>query len=132
MTLLLGFCLYLVFVYVPFDLFWKQLASDREVWFGLVLRGWWAKATAPIHWLIYAAGAYGFWKMRPWMWPWAFLYSAYVTASMTVHYAVHGGWLWPVVVAAAVTVALGAGGSRHFRPLRPAAGASTGRSERAP
>jgi hypothetical protein len=21
---------------------------------------------------IYAAGAYGFWRMRPWMWPWAF------------------------------------------------------------
>ena len=30
----------------------------------LALTGWWAKATEPVHWLIYGAGAYGFWKMK--------------------------------------------------------------------
>ena len=38
------------------------------VWFGFMLEGWAAKATEPLHWAIYAAGAYGFWKMRR-CWP---------------------------------------------------------------
>ncbi len=41
------------------------------VWLGFMLTGWAAKATEPLHWLIYGAGAYGFWKMSRWMWPWA-------------------------------------------------------------
>jgi hypothetical protein len=70
------FCLYMAFVYMPFDFFFKPLATDHEIWFGVALTGWWAKATEPVHWLIYAAGAYGFWKMKAWMWPWAAVYVA--------------------------------------------------------
>lgn len=84
MNLLFVFCVYMTFVYLPFDLFYKPVAADEEVWFGFTLHGWAAKATAPLHWLIYGAGAYGFWKMRPWMWPWAALYVAQVAVAMAV------------------------------------------------
>ncbi|MCY4060691.1 MAG: hypothetical protein OXG44_22165, partial [Gammaproteobacteria bacterium] len=77
-------CLYMTFVYVPFDLLLKPVAADAEVWFGFTLHGWWAKATEPLHWLIYAAGAYGFWKMKRWMWPWAAVYVAQVAVAMFV------------------------------------------------
>jgi len=85
MNLIFGFCLYMTFLYMPFDLFWKAVEHDEEVWFGFVLTGWWAKATEPLHWLIYGFGAYGFWKMRSWMWPWASVYCAQVTFAMFVY-----------------------------------------------
>ena len=84
MNALFAFCLFMTFVYLPFDLFWKPVAEDQEVWFGFLVRGWAAKATEPLHWAIYAAGAYGFWKMRPWMHPWAALYTAQVAIGMLV------------------------------------------------
>ena len=60
MNLMFYFCLYMTFIYMPFDFFLKPVAEDQEVWFGILLTGWWAKATEPLHWLIYGAGAYGF------------------------------------------------------------------------
>lgn len=84
MNALLAFCLYMTFIYMPFDLFLKPVAKDHEVWFGFALTGWWAKATEPLHWLIYGAGAWGFWHMRSWMWPWAAVYSAQVSLAMLV------------------------------------------------
>ncbi len=78
------FCLFMSFVYMPFDLFWKPVENDVEVWFGFMLHGWWAKATEPLHWAIYAAGAYGFWKMKRWLHPWAALYVAQVAVGMLV------------------------------------------------
>ena len=111
MTLIWAFCLYMTFIYLPFDLFLKPVAGDEEVWFGFVLTGWAAKATEPLHWLIYGAGAYGFWKMSRWMWPWAAVYSAQVMIAMLVWNLTddRGGWL-PGLIAAAVfalpTVAL--------------------------
>jgi hypothetical protein len=112
MNLLFGFCLYMTFVYLPFDLFWKPVAADEEVWFGITLHGWPAKLTAPLHWLVYAAGAYGFWRMRPWMWPWAAVYAAQVSVGMLVwnlHDPRGAGWLAGLVAASvflAPTVAL--------------------------
>jgi len=44
MQLLLGFCLFMTLVYMPFDLFLKPVAEDQEVWFGFMLTGWAAKA----------------------------------------------------------------------------------------
>jgi len=41
-------------------------------------------ATKPLHWLIYGAGAFGFWKMRPWMWPWAADCSGANAASISI------------------------------------------------
>lgn len=84
MNVLMAFCAYMTFIYMPFDLFIKPVAEDEEVWLGFVLHGWWAKATAPLHWLIYAAGFWGFLKMRSWMWPWAGVYSAQVAIAMLV------------------------------------------------
>jgi short-subunit dehydrogenase len=84
MNALLGFCAYMTFVYVPWDFAMKPVALDAEVWFGVVLRGWAAKATEPLHWLVYAAGTYGFWHMRAWMWPWAAVYAAQVAIAMAV------------------------------------------------
>lgn len=84
MNALFAFCLFMTFVYVPFDLFWKSIARDQEVWFGFLLHGWAAKLTEPLHWAIYTSGAYGFWKMRPWMWPWAAVYSAQISIGMLV------------------------------------------------
>ena len=84
MNVLWAFCLYMTFIYLPFDIFIKPVAGDEEVWFGFVLHGWAAKLTAPLHWLIYGAGAWGFWKMSRWMWPWAAVYVAQVAVAMLV------------------------------------------------
>lgn len=103
MNLFLLFCLYMTFVYLPFDLFLKPVAEDKEVWFGIALSGWWAKATEPIHWVIYALGAWGFWGMRRWMWPWAALYMGQVALGMLVWNVVDGrgrGWVAGAIAAA--------------------------------
>ncbi|RMF23863.1 MAG: SDR family oxidoreductase [Deltaproteobacteria bacterium] len=84
MNVLLLFCAFMTFVYVPWDFFCKPVAADQEAWFGLLLHGWAAKLTEPIHWAIYAAGTVGLWRMRGWMWPWAALYAGQVTLGMLV------------------------------------------------
>jgi short-subunit dehydrogenase len=88
MNVLLLFCAYMAIVYVPWDFLAKPVAVDQEVWLGLRLYGWKAKATEPLHGLIYALGTYGFWRMRRWMWPWAAVYAGQVTIGMTI---------WPLV-----------------------------------
>ena len=84
MNLIFYFCIYMTFIYMPFDLFLKPVETDQEIWFGYTLTGWWAKATEPFHWLIYSFGAYGFWRMKTWMWPWASIYVAQVVISMFI------------------------------------------------
>jgi hypothetical protein len=81
---LLAFCAWMTFVYVPWDFLVKPVAQDEEVWFGIVLRGWPAKAGEPLHWLVYALGTYGFWHMKRWLHPWAALYVGQVALSMLV------------------------------------------------
>jgi hypothetical protein len=84
MNLTFYFYVYMTFIYMPFDVFTKPFERWEEVWFGFVMTGWAAKVTEPLHWLIYAAGAFGFWKMKPWMWPWAAVYAAQITIAMVV------------------------------------------------
>ena len=111
MNLLFYFCVFMTFVYLPFDLFGKPVVEDQEVWFGFTLTGWWAKTTALPHWFIYGAGAYGFWKMKPWMWPWAAVYAAQVVIAMFVFNIVNpngGGWVAGVVAAAIFAVPMAA------------------------
>ena len=126
MNALLGFCVYMTFFYMPFDFFWKPIAHDQEVWFGIVLTGLAAKATEPLHWALYAAGTYGFWHMRAWLWPWASLYALQVAIAMG---------LWPIfkfggakgfamgalsfVPFAALSVALWRARDRFQPPQRP-------------
>ena len=87
MNVLMVFCGYMAFVYVPWDFFFKPVALDEEVWFGLRLHGWAAKFTEPLHWAIYAAGWYGFRNLKGWMWPWAAVYAGQVALGMLL-------WNW--------------------------------------
>ena len=74
MNALLLFCAYMALIYPPWHLFGKPLAHHEEVWFGLLFTGWAAKLLAVAHSALYAAGMFGFWGMRSWMWPWASVY----------------------------------------------------------
>jgi short-subunit dehydrogenase len=91
MNALMVFCAYMAAVHMPWDIFVKPVAVDAEAWFGFLLHGWWAKLSEPLHWAIYAAGAYGFWRMRSWMWPWAAVYAAQVALGMFVWNVVYVG-----------------------------------------
>ncbi len=94
------FCAYMAFIYMPFDLFWKPVEQDMEVWFGFGLHGWYAKATEPLHWAIYGAATRGFWKMRPWMWPWASVYMAQIAIGMLIWSLTDERGTWPLGLAA--------------------------------
>ncbi len=85
------FCAYMACVYVPWDLFVKPIARDEEVWFGIEFRGIWAKLAALPHWFVYAAGAYGFRRRRPWMAIWAPAYVLQVAFSIYVWQALETG-----------------------------------------
>ena len=84
MNVLFLLCLCMTFVIVPVDLFFTPIEHDEEVWLGIVLHGMAAKLTEPLHWIIYAAGVWGFWKMRRWMWPWAAVYAAQVAIGTMI------------------------------------------------
>ncbi|HWP67064.1 MAG TPA: SDR family NAD(P)-dependent oxidoreductase [Candidatus Limnocylindria bacterium] len=84
MNLLFFFCLYMAVIHTPADLLFTPVARDEEVWFGIMFTGWSAKLLTIPHWIVYGLGAYGFWRMRPWMWPWAAAYAAQVAFSMLV------------------------------------------------
>jgi len=88
------FCAYMAVIYMPFDFLLKPIAHDEEVWFGIIFHGWAAKLTEPLHWLIYALGAYGFWHMRPWMWPWAAVYVGQIAVAMVVWNLFYVGGIW--------------------------------------
>jgi len=106
------FCAFMAFVYMPWDLFMKPMAEDREVWFGIVFHGFWAKVFAIPHWFVYAAAVYGFRRRRPWMAFWAPAYVAQVAFGMYLWTAVQtGGFsgifvgLFPALPFAALTYA---------------------------
>jgi hypothetical protein len=82
------FSLFMSLAYAPYDMFVKlftqPISAAEEVWFGFMLRGWAAKATEPLHWLIYASLSYGFYRERRWAWPFASLYTLQVALGMVV------------------------------------------------
>lgn len=80
---LAAFCAVTVLYLVIRDLFVPHV-RDVEVWFGFELRGWPARATAPLHWAIFAVGAWAFATKRAWIWPTATLYAVYVAISHLV------------------------------------------------
>jgi short-subunit dehydrogenase len=86
-------CFYYVFIYIPWDLFIKPVSIDREVFLGVMFSGRGAKLVELLHWVIYAFAAYGFWRMRPWMWPWASVYVAQMAFSSFAWGIVHRGGL---------------------------------------
>lgn len=97
MNALMLFSAYMTFIYVPWDLLLKPVAEDKEVWFGVLFTGMAAKILAIPHWIVYAAGAYGFRRMRAWMWPWAAVYTAQIAIGMLVWcvvYVPEGAFRW--------------------------------------
>ena len=105
---LMVFCAYMAFVYVPWDFLWKPVARDEEVWLGIMFKGWGAKLTEPLHWAIYTAGFYGFYRMRSWMWPWAAAYVGSVALGMLV---------WPLLYQQHYALLLGMVGFAAFALL---------------
>ena len=103
LNVLMVFCAYMTFIYVPWDFFFKPVEQDEEVWFGILLTGWAAKATEPLHWAVYAAGTYGLYHMRAWLWPWASVYVLQIAIGMFVWALLdERGWGWLGGLAAAV------------------------------
>ena len=43
MNVLMVFSAWMAFVYMPWDIFFKAVADDQEVWVGIVFEGWAAK-----------------------------------------------------------------------------------------
>jgi hypothetical protein len=80
---LAAFCAATVLYLVVRDLFVPHV-RDVEVWFGFELTGWPARATAPLHWAIFAFGAWAFATKRAWIWPAATWYAVYVAFSHLV------------------------------------------------
>lgn len=62
------------------DLFVPHV-RDTEVWLGFEVHGRAARLTAPLHWAVFAAGAWGYWHVRPWIWPWASVYAFVIAGS---------------------------------------------------
>lgn len=88
MNALMLFCAYMAFIDVPRDLLMTPTLSDEEVWFGVRFHDVPAKLLGLLHWFVYGAGVYGFWRMRAWMWPWAALYAGQVAFSAA---------MWPLL-----------------------------------
>ena len=105
---LMVFCGYMAFIYLPWDLFGKRVEDDQEVWFGILVTGWAAKVAAIPHWAVYAAGTFGFWRMRSWMWPWAAVYTAQIAVGMLIWCLreYEGGRAWLAGVASCIPVAV--------------------------
>jgi ribosomal protein S18 acetylase RimI-like enzyme len=95
---------------VPFlayrDLFVPHV-RDVEVWLGFELHGAAALATAPLHWAIFAVGAWAFWRQEPWVVPAAAAYTFYVALSHLIwsEASPHGnGWAIGLAQAAAISI----------------------------
>jgi len=102
LNVILIFCLYMTFIYSPFDLLWKPMDQDEDVWFGVLFYGWQARVGGVIHLLVYAALSWGIWHMRGWAWWLGSLYATQVAIAM---------FLWPILNAdAGLTGGLIAGG----------------------
>jgi hypothetical protein len=103
------FSLFMTFVYGPYDVlvkpFTQSLAQAEEVWLGFMLRGWAAKLTEPLHWLVYAGLSYGFYRERAWAWPLASLYTLQVAIGMVIWSWVYASQL-PGMKAVGVGIAL--------------------------
>ena len=100
------FCLLCVLYLVPRDLF-RPETRDVEVWFGFELRGRAAQLSAPLHWAIFAVGAWAFWTGRPWILPAAAGYVFYVALSHLVWSEASpngNGWVVGLAQAAAISV----------------------------
>jgi len=81
-------CAATVVFLVARDLFVPR-ARDVEVWLGFELHGAAARWSAPLHWAIFAIGAWAFWRARPWIVPAAAGYLFYVALSHAIWLGLH-------------------------------------------
>lgn len=108
LTALAAFCAGTILFLVPRDLFLPE-TRDVEVWFGFELRGAAAFASAPLHWAIFAVGAWGAWTRRPWILPAASAYVFYVALCHLVwSEASPNGDGWPTGLLHAGAISLSA------------------------
>ena len=106
MTALALFCAATVVFLAARDLLVPHV-RDVEVWFGFELRGAAARLTAPLHWAIFAFGAWGFWRARREIVPAAAGYLFYVALSHLVwSEASPNGNGWPIGLAQAAAIAV--------------------------
>jgi hypothetical protein len=106
MTALALFCVATVLFLVPRDLFFAE-TREVEVWLGFEIRGTAALLTAPLHWAIFALGAWGFWHCRPWVVPWAAAYVFYVALSHVIwSEASPNGNGWPIGLLQALAISI--------------------------
>jgi hypothetical protein len=104
MTALAIFCFATVAFLVPRDLLIAH-TRDVEVWFGFEVHGAAARLTAPLHWALFLAGAWGFWRNRPWVVPAAAAYAFYIAFSHIVwSEASPNGRGWPIGLAQALVL----------------------------
>ena len=122
-TAIACFCAATVVFLVVRDLTLPEV-RDTEVWFGFEVRGFWAIATAPLHWAIFAVGAWAYWTQKPWVWPWAAVYAESIAIGHLVWNLTSpnggGGFagLWQLALFSLPALALG-----FAKPLgRPARG----------
>jgi short-subunit dehydrogenase len=118
MNALMYFCIFMAAISVPWDFFFTPMARDDQVWFGIVWHGWAAKLGELAHWAVYAAGAYGFWHMRTWMWPWAAVYAGQVAFSMVIWFLFYRGGAGGFI-AALISLALYGGLTMMLWRARP-------------
>jgi hypothetical protein len=83
MTALALFCVATVAFLAVRDLFVPE-ARDVEVWLGFELHGAAARWSAPLHWAIFAFGAWASWRARPWVARAAIGYAIYVAMSHVI------------------------------------------------
>ncbi|HYC53978.1 MAG TPA: hypothetical protein VEL28_03470 [Candidatus Binatia bacterium] len=100
-----GLCLLTLVVSLVRDLFIPE-TRNVEVWFGFEVTGTAALVTAPIHWAIFATGAWAFWSRKPWIWPAAagyLLYGAFAHLVWSEASANGRGWMIGLVQAFAIS-----------------------------
>ena len=86
---------------------WLPEVGDVEVWLGFELHGRAARLTAPLHWAIFALGAFAFWRGKPWIWRAAAAYVFYVALSHLIWSEVSpNGRGWPAGLAQAAGISL--------------------------
>jgi hypothetical protein len=120
------FCALTVAFTVWRDLFVPHV-RDTEVWLGFELRGALARATAPLHWAIFAAGAWAFATARSWAWSAAACYAIYVALAHLVWSEVsEKGQGWPMGLLQAALLSAIAGVLWNLRPRGESAHGSGG------
>ncbi|MGH7859456.1 MAG: hypothetical protein ACREQY_19195 [Candidatus Binatia bacterium] len=97
-------CLAYFVAFVGLDLFHPKFRAV-EVWFGFEVGGRLARLTAPLHWSIFAFGAFAFWRGHAWIVPWAAGYVFYAAISHLVWSEMSpNGRGWPIGLLQAVAI----------------------------